>query len=198
MFFRVYGEPLPVARKRHTIYQKRTGRHYPSIGISHKSEAWKRSIQSQISAWICQYGLQEKVPLSGPLHLDLWIFRTRPKSVKTIYPDKRPDLDNMEKLAIDGISGALIRDDDCLIEIHQTKRWAGLNYPDCGVQLAGIVYMLSPMPKLDKKRLNSEYEQLQGITPLLDRDAMRSDREADMREFLVSGLKGVSNKKPRG
>ena len=178
MFFRVYIEPI----------------HYhlePGHFLSIKLKRYKRSISDQLCVWVQQYNLREDLPIIEPLRLDLWFFRTRPKTIRSMYPDKRPDRDNLEKPAIDGLKKAgIVHDDDCIVSGPIEKRWAGLNYPDCGIQPAGIVYMLSPMPKLDKKRLNSEYRQLQGITPLLDRDAMRSDREADMRDFLVSGLSG--------
>lgn len=181
MFLRVYGEPVE-------YHLRPTG--YYGLRTSTKLKRYKISLVEQLWFCICQGGCQEDLPLLGPLKLDLWIFRTRPRTVKSMYPDKRPDRDNLEKPAIDALTKAgIIQDDDCIVSGPVEKRWAGINYPDCGIQQAGVVYQLSPMPEIASTTLNSDYAGLQGVMGSIDMDLLRSDREEAMREFLSSGQK---------
>lgn len=46
-----------------------------------------------------------------------------PKKPKGIYPTKRPDIDNIAKIILDGLNGVAYKDDAQVIKLFITKKW---------------------------------------------------------------------------
>lgn len=72
----------------------------------------------------------------GPLVLELEAVLPRPGShwkrdgtlsaagARSLWPTKKPDADNVVKLAMDACNGCLYRDDAQIVVVHVVKRWA--------------------------------------------------------------------------
>ncbi len=101
-------------------------------------------------------------PLTGAMQLDLWVFITRGKTVTKIYPDTRPDTSNYLKPAEDALNKLVIDDDGRFITIRVHKRYAYINYPECGhPRKPGLIYILKTIevdPEV-KRRMNQEYKE---------------------------------------
>lgn len=100
--------------------------------------------------------------LTGAMRLDLWVFITRGKTVTKIYPDTRPDTSNYLKPAEDALNKLVIDDDGRFITIRVHKRYAYINYPECGhPRKPGLIYIIKTI-EVDpdqKRRLNQEYKE---------------------------------------
>ena len=59
----------------------------------------------------------------GPLALEACFFIKRPKTVKRLLPETRPDLDNYVKTLKDACNGVLWRDDAQIVDLHAYKRY---------------------------------------------------------------------------
>lgn len=84
-------------------------------------------------------------PLDGPLFAETWYYVSRPKSVpkKRRYPDTKPDLDNLDKAALDSLDftyrlkpgtkprnyGAVIVNDSRIVSKVSHKRYADTDSP---------------------------------------------------------------------
>ena len=76
-------------------------------------------------------------PLTGTIRLAIRFHLPRPKRMiwKTkpmpeAYSDKRPDIDNLAKSVIDGLTGIAFKDDGQIADLHVTKKYhAGDNEP---------------------------------------------------------------------
>jgi Holliday junction resolvase RusA-like endonuclease len=74
------------------------------------------------------------VPLEGPLELTVLAFFPIPKSAKkmdrqamewgTIFPTKRPDVDNLLKIFMDAGNGLIYRDDSQIVGVMVDKRYS--------------------------------------------------------------------------
>ena len=112
--FRVFIpiEPIPKGRPRFGVGRAFTPiktRHYESDVKTFVSSAYKNS------------------PLSGPLRLHVFFYMTRPKGIsknKRLFPDVKPDIDNLFKAIADALSGVLWNDDCQLVDIWATKVYA--------------------------------------------------------------------------
>lgn len=74
--------------------------------------------------------------VDGPLELVLEAVLPRPGShykrdgtlsaagERSVWPTKKPDVDNVVKLAMDACNGCLYRDDAQIVWVHVVKRWA--------------------------------------------------------------------------
>ena len=60
-------------------------------------------------------------PLKGPLVVDLLFRITRPKSSKRMFPNVRPDIDNLAKAVLDAIEGIAFNNDGQIIELNMKK-----------------------------------------------------------------------------
>lgn len=62
------------------------------------------------------------VPLEEPLRTEVYMFVTRPKRTKLIFP--KADIDNYLKAIFDCLNGKLWVDDKQIIVVHASKAWA--------------------------------------------------------------------------
>jgi Holliday junction resolvase RusA-like endonuclease len=59
-----------------------------------------------------------KTPMTGPIMLTLHAYFDRPKSVKSVHHTVKPDLDNLIKFALDGLTRAGYFNDDKQVYFH--------------------------------------------------------------------------------
>lgn len=57
----------------------------------------------------------------GPVSLILEYYFLKPKSVKRTYPTVKPDIDKLERLVLDALTGVVYRDDAQVIKVHHKK-----------------------------------------------------------------------------
>jgi Holliday junction resolvase RusA-like endonuclease len=72
--------------------------------------------------------MQGKAPLEGPLQIRIGFTMPRPNTVpraRRNYPATKPDIDKLARAALDGLTGALYRDDSQVIELDAHKEYVG-------------------------------------------------------------------------
>lgn len=81
--------------------------------------------QDNMKAMLSEYHTQ-CFPPGIPLKLDVTFYRTKSKWLpkREILPFRRPDTDNLLKLALDAMNGIIISDDAQICTIIARKRWA--------------------------------------------------------------------------
>lgn len=87
-----------------------------------------------------------KRPLNGSIRLAIRFYLPRPKRLiwkrrpmPEIYSDKRPDIDNLAKAVIDGLSGIAFKDDGQIADLHITKKFhAGDDEPKTIVMVNSV------------------------------------------------------------
>ena len=117
--------PGPVTGKGRPKFVKATGRTY--------TDAKTTLAENRIYlAW--QDAGSPRLP-DGPLWMRVEVLLARPQGhwrrdgtlsaagERSQMPTKRPDLDNILKLASDALNGCAYRDDAQLVEVHGVKRW---------------------------------------------------------------------------
>jgi hypothetical protein len=117
---------------------------------------WQELIRLQLAT---QAMGQFDLPITTPVRLDTWLFLTRPKTVRSIYPDSDPDLTNLVKAAEDALNGIVLIDDKKDVEQHNFERWAYMNYPECGRQKPGVLFAVTPIviETATAKAMNKDY-----------------------------------------
>lgn len=118
----IHGTPRGKGRPR---FSRRTGHAYTP-------EATVSAEQRVTAEWIAA-GRHE---LAGPLELRVAAVMARPKhhwrldgslgkrGIEAAWPCKRPDLDNVIKLALDALNGQAFADDCQVVRFDAVKRWA--------------------------------------------------------------------------
>jgi len=76
---------------------------------------------------------------SGPkfeeaVYMKLTAYYQKPKKCKTLFPLKKPDLDNVAKIIMDSLNGVAYDDDKQVVWLTITKRWTE-DYPRVEVTL---------------------------------------------------------------
>jgi Holliday junction resolvase RusA-like endonuclease len=145
--------------------------HYPETEVVNWQNLVTRQLEDQVSQ---DWDLAEE-PLTGPLEVTLWIYQTRPKSNRFIYPDTKPDYDNFVKpindclegkilksQEDDGKKGQVIENDSRIVDAHVFLRWAYLHYEfeKYTEQKPGVIIELRTIDTLDaskRRELNSQY-----------------------------------------
>lgn len=113
---RIYG--LPVAQGRPRAFRLPSGqvRVYDPLA----SRDWKRTVMAQTLV-----GRPLRL-LAGPLQGEMDFYLPRPKSApkRVVYPDKRPDVDNLLKACLDAIRGIVLTDDAQIVSLRVAKHYA--------------------------------------------------------------------------
>jgi len=86
-------------------------------------------------------------PLNGAIRVAIRFHLPRPKKMiwKTkpmpeTYSDKRPDIDNLAKSVIDGLTGIAFKDDGQIADLHLTKKYhAGNNEPKTIIIVENVI-----------------------------------------------------------
>ena len=113
------GDPIPKGRPRVTrsghVYTPQRTREYEST----IREAWQGE------------------PIAGPVRATITAVMRIPKTKKAVgMPTRRPDLDNVVKIALDGLNGRAYVDDAQVVEIVARKLYGG--EPGLEIEVEGI------------------------------------------------------------
>ena len=111
----VYGHPVPKARAR-TVRTK-NGK---TVSFTPKKTAsWEDSIRAQALS------SRPEQLLDGPLVMEATFYLLRPKSrpKRELYPDRKPDLDNLVKSVKDALEGVIYTNDSRIVDEVTRKRY---------------------------------------------------------------------------
>lgn len=114
------GEPIGKGRPRFT----RKG----TVYTPDKTRKYERQI---VRAW----NNQEK--FSGALNVKIEAFMKIPQRCKTTRPTKKPDIDNIAKIIMDGLNKVAWDDDKQVVELKVIKAWS--NEPRTEVTIREVV-----------------------------------------------------------
>ena len=129
---RVYG--LPVAQGRPRAFKLPLGQ--IRVYDPQKSRDWKRTVQAQTLT--CK---PERL-LVGALAGEMDFYLPRPKSApkRVVYPEKRPDVDNLLKACLDGLRSIVFTDDAQIVSLRVAKHYATESAPP------GVYVRLEELP----------------------------------------------------
>lgn len=106
-------DPIPCPRPRIRVIGKFASAYYPAAYKTWKERARELLVERNT----------RKVPLTGPLMLDVRFYVTRPKTTKLDHP--KPDVDNYLKSLMDACTAAGVWEDDAqVVYIVARKEWA--------------------------------------------------------------------------
>jgi len=113
--FTVYGEAVPKARARTVRLPNGIIKSY----TPKKTASWEEAIRAAALEH-----RPEKL-LDGPLALEATFYRLKPKSKpkKYLYPDTKPDLDNLIKSVKDALEGIIYTNDSRIVDEVVRKRY---------------------------------------------------------------------------
>jgi len=133
--FVVYGKPVPKARPQFSRMHGKMRTFTPQTTVDFeklvKEEAKKHfsaPLEGAVSVYLSFF-------LPRPQHL---IWKTKP--MPAIHCDKRPDIDNLAKSVIDGLTGIAFKDDGQISSLHLVKRYhAGDKEPRVEIEVTKVV-----------------------------------------------------------
>jgi Holliday junction resolvase RusA-like endonuclease len=126
--FQVKGQPIPKARARTIRKGGKTWSFTPK-----KVTKWEQKIHEEAKKHFPE-------PLDGPLALTLIFYMKRPKSRrKDTYVSTTPDLDNLEKAVLDGLSDVAYTDDRLVVAKNSIKRYVITGEPRIDVTITSLI-----------------------------------------------------------
>ena len=114
--FTVFGNPRPCLRAQFSRRGKAVRVYDPQPNVLHKALV-------RVAA---QKAVGESSPTESPVGVEIRYHLKRPKSVpvsKRLYPTVKPDVDNMEKLVLDGMNKVVWKDDAQVVDLFHSKRY---------------------------------------------------------------------------
>ena len=130
------GAPVPKGRPRFSVWQGRVNVTTPEKTKTAEARVKFRAAQA----------MQGLEPIAGPVSVRFVFDLPIPKSWSKkrrglaaeglIYPTKKPDLDNYEKLILDAFEGLVYVDDGQVTDVIKTKRYG--HTPQTTVYVAAI------------------------------------------------------------
>jgi len=113
--FTVYGIPVAKARARTVRLPNGTIKSY----TPKKTASWEEAIRTTALEYI------PSTLFDGPLVLEATFYRLKPKSKpkKHLYPDTKPDLDNLCKSVTDALEGIIFTNDSRFVDKILKKRY---------------------------------------------------------------------------
>jgi Holliday junction resolvase RusA-like endonuclease len=130
--FRVDGIPAPKGSFR--IARKRNGKGFTVRKDSDKTEAWHEAV-----GWAAKAAMGGTAPLVGrPLRVVLTFFLPRPKSVKAVWPQTKPDLDKLVRATLDPLEGIAFDGDSRVVQLRASKLYADQLAPGCRIEIEGM------------------------------------------------------------
>jgi Holliday junction resolvase RusA-like endonuclease len=166
---RIFGEPMQWRAPSPTVLTDRYGNIVPNRKTGSKFiikdysdtrvDNWIALITDQLADARFDGKFTEEI-LEGAIRMDLWIYRTRPKTNKEMYPDTRPDRTNFLKSSEDGLSNIPF-DDGQVVDGEPHLRWAYYHYPDDPQteQVPGIIFEIQQIDSSRRKELNKRYRE---------------------------------------
>lgn len=127
MKFIVYGPPRGKSRPRANVVPT-TNKYYVNMYTDSKTTSYEQSVA---------YSFYEQIGSVPPTDKNLKISitavfpipKSQPKRIKEqmlagqIYPNKKPDIDNIIKIVLDGLNKVLYQDDKQVIELSAKKQY---------------------------------------------------------------------------
>ena len=109
--FTVYSNAIPKGRPR---FSKR-GFVYTPKG----TQKWETLVK------VIAQGHRPPQLLDTPLRVELvfWVQRPKSRPKKCLYPDRRPDLDNLGKAVVDALEGIIFTNDSRIVDKILKKRY---------------------------------------------------------------------------
>ena len=116
--FTVYGDPVGKQAAKAFYNPKAKGRKIIMFSPKNTKD-WEQLIRS---------AAQDHVPdelFDDPLCASVTFYMLKPKSrpKKCLYPDRKPDLDNLEKAVFDALEKVIYTNDSRIVEKHSYKLW---------------------------------------------------------------------------
>lgn len=120
MLITVHGLPAPQGSKRHV------GRGI-MIESSKAVKPWREAVLYAVLEQEPHSRRADPILFRGPVSLQICFYLHRPKSAKEgARPDKKPDLDKLQRSTFDALKSAgVFEDDSRVVSVHATKRYAG-------------------------------------------------------------------------
>jgi len=126
--FTVWERPAPQGSKKY-VGTRRTasGANIPLIVESSAFlPAWRKAIEDAVKLAMIESGDDSK--FEGAVKVDVTFYLPKPKTVRTEYPIKPPDLDKVCRSLLDGVTGkngqGVWGDDAQVVDLVARKRWA--------------------------------------------------------------------------
>ncbi|CAB5218432.1 Rus Holliday junction resolvase [uncultured Caudovirales phage] len=123
--FTVWQRPAPQGSKKY-VGTRRTasGANIPLIVESSAYlPAWRKAVVDAVKQGMLDSGDDSK--FDGAVRLEVTFYLPKPKTVRTEYPVKPPDIDKVCRSLLDGITyGGVWLDDSLVVDLVARKRWA--------------------------------------------------------------------------
>lgn len=122
----IAGEPVAKGRPRITSFNGQARAYTPA-----KTRKEEERV-ARLWTGIC-------IPQGEPIEVFVSAYHQRPKNhllksgllstagKASYFPTKRPDLDNIVKLILDGLNGVAFHDDAQIVNLHAARYWAAVN-----------------------------------------------------------------------
>lgn len=114
--FVIESEPIGKARPRFT----RSGHAYSP----QKNKEYEKAIKQAYNG----------NKFDGAVYLRITAYCQKPKRCKILFPTKKPDIDNIAKIIMDGLNGSAWDDDKQVIWLTACKKWTD-DYPRVEVEI---------------------------------------------------------------
>ena len=134
--FTVYGEPIPKGSSKAFVVHGRAR----ITNDNPRTRSWQALVSDA-----AHLAVADEPPIAGPVAVHLRFTMPRPKSRPKpwMQPDRKPDLDKLQRAALDALTGPVFVDDGQVIDITATKRYVG--HPDA-LREPGLVVDVWPLP----------------------------------------------------
>jgi Holliday junction resolvase RusA-like endonuclease len=119
--FTIYGDPVPKGRPRFSTRGK-----FPVVFTPEKTKNYESEV-----AMMAKAAMGSSEPLEGALEAFIYVTFPVPASYSKKRTEaclndsekhtKKPDLDNVIKICLDGMNGIIFKDDSQITSIHSTK-----------------------------------------------------------------------------
>jgi len=123
--FTVWERPAPQGSKKY-VGTRRTasGANIPLIVESSAYlPAWRKAVVDAVKQGMLDSGDDSK--FDGAVRVEVTFYLPKPKTVRTEYPVKPPDIDKVCRSLLDGITyGGVWLDDSLVVSLVAHKRWA--------------------------------------------------------------------------
>ena len=129
--FTVYGESIAKARARTVRLPDGQSKTY----TPEKTASWEQAIRA------AALGHRPGQLLDGPLVLEATFYRLKPKSKpkRHLYPDSKPDLDNLCKSVTDALEGLIFTNDSRFVDQMLRKRYG--DPPRCEITIREVEHV---------------------------------------------------------
>lgn len=124
MLITVYGIPAPQGSK---SFKGMAGGHAILAESSKKVKPWRLAVEYAVLESHPFGGRADPILIRGPVAVDIVFCLPRPKSAKRgAVPDKKPDIDKLQRSTFDALKTAGVYEDDSrIVQVSCIKLYAG-------------------------------------------------------------------------